>query len=103
VCVRRAPQEHGGEAITRPLSFSGSKLVLNYRTGPKGSVRVELQNAEGQPISGFAATDSQRLIDEETSGVARWERGSDLASLEGRPVRLRFVLNDAELFAFRFE
>jgi hypothetical protein len=93
----------GGEAITRPLRFGGAKLVLNYRAAPKGSVRVELQDAAGQPLGGFAATDSQVLQGDATSAVAAWSKGTDLASLADQPVRLRFVLNDAELFSFRFE
>src|SRR4029078_6972535 len=36
--VALAAGDKGGEAITRPLSFSGSKLVLNYHTGPKSAV-----------------------------------------------------------------
>jgi len=101
--VALAAGDGGGEAITRPLSFSGSKLVLNYRTASKGSLRVELQDADGQPIGGFTATDSQRLSGDATDVVESWSKGSDLASLAGQPLRLRFVLNEAELFAFRFE
>src|SRR6185503_6139886 len=36
-----------GEAITRPFTFRGETLVLNYRTGAGGSIRIELQDAEG--------------------------------------------------------
>ena len=92
----------GGEAITRPLSFSGSKLVLNYRAAPKGSLRVELQDAGGQPIEGFTAAESHRLSGDALDAVATWSKDADLESLAGQPLRLRFVLNDAELFAFRF-
>ncbi len=95
--------EGGGEAITRPLNFSGSKLVLNYRAAPKGSIRVELQDADGRPISRFSTTDSLRLNGDELNGVAKWSTGADLASLAGQPLCLRFMINDAELFAFRFE
>jgi len=31
-----------------------------------------------------------------------WENGADVQTLAGRPVTLRFVLRDAELFAFAF-
>ena len=93
----------GGEAITRPLEFSGSKLVLNYRAQPKGSVRVELQDADGKPLASFAAADSQPLTGDAITTTATWRGGHDLASLAGQPVRLRFVLSDAELFSFRFE
>ena len=93
----------GGEAVTRPLRFGGSKLVLNYKAAPKGSVQVELEDAAGQPLGGFAAADCQRLRGDATNAIAAWAKGTDLASLADQPVRLRFVLNDAELFSFRFE
>ena len=32
----------------------------------------------------------------------RWREGADLGALAGRPVRLRFVLREADLYAFRF-
>jgi hypothetical protein len=31
-----------------------------------------------------------------------WQSGPDVAALAGRPVRLRFVLRSAKLFAFQF-
>jgi hypothetical protein len=93
----------GGEAITRPVQFTGSKLVLNCRAAPKGSIRVELQDTDGQPISKFALADSQPLTSDSRDAVGSWNSGADLASLSNNPLRLRFVLNDAELFAFRFE
>jgi hypothetical protein len=31
-----------------------------------------------------------------------WPNGADVAALEGRPVRLRFVLSDADLYSFHF-
>jgi hypothetical protein len=101
--VALTANDKGGEAITRPLEFSGSKLVLNYKAAPKGSVRVELQDADGKPLAGHAAADSRSLGGDEFNAVAAWNQRNDLASLAGQPVRLRFVLADAELFSFRFE
>jgi hypothetical protein len=34
--------------------------------------------------------------------VVHWQGRSDLSALAGRPVRLRFVLKDADVFALRF-
>ena len=31
-----------------------------------------------------------------------WKSGTDLSRLAGRPVRLRFVLKDADVYAYRF-
>ena len=32
-----------------------------------------------------------------------WKGNPDLSQLAGKPVRLRFVLNDADLYAIRFK
>jgi hypothetical protein len=92
-----------GEAVTRPVTFSGKQLKLNYRAKGGGSVRVELQDAEGKAIAGFAAAESVPLSADSLSANAAWNLKGDLASVAGQAVRLRFVLHDAELFAFRFE
>jgi len=34
--------------------------------------------------------------------VVVWKKGADVGRLAGRPVRLRFVMKDADLFALRF-
>ena len=91
-----------GEAVTRPLKFSGRTLVLNYRTSGSGSVRVELQDLTGQPIAPFTA-DASLLRGDERAAKVSWSANSDLTQLTGKPIRVRFLLQDAELFSLRFE
>ena len=91
-----------GEALTKPLTFTGKSLVLNYRTSQSGSIQVELQNADGQPIGPFKI-DACRLTGNELAAKVSWGRNSVVSSLAAKPVRIRFVLKDAELFSFRFE
>jgi hypothetical protein len=92
----------GGEAVTRPLIFAGRLLEINYRTGAAGSVRVELQDETGSPIPGHALADCEEIIGDEIERVVAWRGGSDVSALAGRPVRLRFVLREADLFSLRF-
>lgn len=92
----------GGEFVTHPLLFDGSQLEVNYSTSAPGSVRVELQDASGQPIQGFDLHNAPELIGDEIERIYSWKSGSDLSSLRGKPVRLRFVLKDSDVFAFRF-
>jgi len=40
----------GGELITKPLIFEGERLYLNVDTSAGGTVRVEMQDASGQPF-----------------------------------------------------
>jgi hypothetical protein len=97
----RAPYE-GGEFVTRPLTFAGKELTLNVATSAAGGVRVEVQDASGKPRPGFTLGDSVESIGNEIERVVRWKAGSDVSSLTGTPVRLRFVLRDARLYAIRF-
>jgi len=101
--VALVADQRGGDAITRPLVFDGDKLVLNYRSPARGCLRVELQDAVGQPLKGFGIGDCRPLARDELAAVATWHGGSSLASLAGQSVRLRFNLQDAELYSFRFE
>jgi hypothetical protein len=92
-----------GELVTRPLRFEGSRLVLNYSTSAAGSVRIELQQPDGTPIPGFTLADAPELFGDEIEEAYRWKKGPDVSSLSGQPVRLRFVLQDADLYSFRFD
>jgi hypothetical protein len=92
----------GGELITKPLVFTGGPLVLNYSTSAAGSIRVEIQDADGTPIPGFTLDEFPERYGDEIEGVMEWTGGADVRTLAGKPVRLRFVLKDADVFSLRF-
>jgi hypothetical protein len=92
----------GGEFTTRPITIQGDSLVLNYATSAAGQVQIELQDEGGRPLPGFALADMAPLFGDELDAVATWKSGANLSSLAGKPVRLRFVLADADVFALRF-
>jgi len=92
----------GGEVVTRPLRFAGAALKLNFSSAAAGGIRVEIQNEEGRPIPGHTLDQSQPIYGDALDRKVTWKKGSDVSALQGRPVRLRFVLQDADLFALRF-
>lgn len=92
----------GGELVTKPLTFDGKELVINYSTSAVGSIRVEIQDKDGKPISGFAMDDCPEIYGDEIEKVVKWKAGSDLSSLKGKAIRLRFALKDADLYSIRF-
>ena len=92
----------GGELVTRPIVFDGEALRINFETSAAGSVQIEIQDAQGKPVKGFALADCPVLFGNSTDHAVEWKGEAKLADLAGRPVRLRFVLNDADLYAFRF-
>ena len=92
----------GGEMTTKPFIFAGGELEVNYSTSAAGSVRVELQDADGRAVAGRGLEECRALIGDEIERVVSWEDGSDLGALAGRPVRLRFAMRDSDVFSFRF-
>ncbi len=92
----------GGEFTSRPLKFKGSRLRINYSTSVTGSVRVEVLNHFSRPVLGFNLKDSEEIYGDEVDRVVSWGGKEDLGALEGEMVRIRFVLRDANLYAFRF-
>jgi hypothetical protein len=90
----------GGELTTKPLTFTGNRLLLNISTSAGGGARVELQSPDGRPLDGFGLDDCTEIIGDDLAFPVRW-RG-DLGALAGRPVRLRFVLRDADVYSYRF-
>lgn len=92
----------GGELITRPLTFDGSKLSLNFATSAVGSVQVEFQQPDGTPVPGFTLDDCPAVFGDSVERIVTWKSGSDVSELSGKPVRIRFVLKDADFYSFRF-
>ena len=90
----------GGECVTNPLTFDGRELRINFATSAIGSVQVELQDERGTPIDGFALADMEPIYGDELDRPVGWT-GGDLSRVARQPVRLRFVLSDADVWAWR--
>lgn len=92
----------GGEVITKPLTFTGRNLWLNFATSAAGQVQVELQSRDGKPISGFGLKECQDTFGDSLDRKVVWNSQGDLNSIVGQTVRIRFVLKDADLYSFQF-
>jgi len=111
----------GGELRTKPLVFRGDNLVLNVATSAAGHLRVEVQDVAGRALPGFSLDECPPIYGDEIEHPVRWTRvpldpkhypqyaeiarkaaERPLARLAGKPVRLRFVLKDADLYSLRF-
>ena len=92
----------GGELITKPIVFQGSRLSINFSTSAAGHIRVEVQTADGQPVKGFSLGDCYEIFGDSVQRIVIWKDGADLSRLAGQPIRLRFMLHDADLYAIQF-
>ncbi|MDA1018327.1 MAG: hypothetical protein O3A00_28215 [Planctomycetota bacterium] len=91
-----------GTLVTKPVTFSGDTLTMNYATHDGGEVRVELLSAAGEPIQGFSAGDSRPFAGDEIRQVVAWKSVAKLTELVGQPVKIRFLLKNADLYSFQF-
>ena len=92
----------GGEMITRPIHFSGSRLAINFSTSAAGSIGVEIQDESGRPLRGYSLEECPEIFGDSIQRMVSWERGSDLSHLAGSTIRLRFVVKDADLYSLQF-
>ncbi len=97
-----------GKVLTRVLSFEGKHLYVNlivakhnWGAGPV-RLKVEILDSAHTPIPGFTLDEADNLA---SSGKHRvsWNGKSDLSSLAGKPVQLRFMVRNAKLNSFQFK
>ncbi len=97
----------GGEVLTRPLLLSDSaasgpaELRLNFSTSAVGSVRVEIQDESGIPCPGYSLDDCDSVFGDELDRPVTWNGSTDVSSIVAKPVRFRFVMHDADVYAMR--
>ncbi len=100
--VALTAEDGAGGLVTPTIKFAGKSLALNYQTEPQGWVRVQLEDAQGQAIEGFESTSCEPLAGDAIDGLVSWKSAAKLASLAGKPVRLRIELKNAKVYAFQF-
>ncbi|MBQ7033879.1 MAG: hypothetical protein IJN25_09515 [Clostridia bacterium] len=92
--------DDGAVFVTNPISFDGKKLHLNFETSAAGSIYVDLLDADGNEIEGKTSFEIfGNAIDREVY----FADGSDFSEYAGKPVRLRFRMQDARLYSMKFE
>ena len=71
----------GGELLTKPHVFDGNALVLNFSSSAAGDVRVEVQDARGNVIEGFALADCHEVWGDDLARTVKWGGTTDVSSL----------------------
>ena len=92
----------GGDLITPPITFQGSRLELNLDTGAGGVGRVEVLDLLGAPIPGYTLAEADQLNGNSVRMLASWQGRAGVSALAGRPVRLHLKMRSAKLYAFQF-
>lgn len=95
IARRAGPQ--GGTFATPLIKLNAEAMTLNVDS-QQGEVRVQITDASGKPLPGFAFADCEPIKGDSLAAPVNWK--SQLATLKGQPVRLEFSIRNASLFAF---
>ena len=95
----RAGRKEGYIEIKTQIPANGNYLFVNADV--KGTLAVEVLDDNGQPMEGFTKKDciSMKKSDK-TKQMISWEKHPGVTSLVGKTVRLKFYLNQADIYAF---
>jgi hypothetical protein len=82
---------------TKPFTFEGSELEINFSSSAFGDVTVTVCDGTGNELDGYK---SIKIFGDSVSRKVRFEK--DLKLLENSPIRLKFELHDTDLYSFKF-
>jgi len=94
---------NGGTMVTKAFTFKGTALHLNFSAAAAGSILIEIQDIEGNPIPGFRLEECDEVFGDTVERRISWKNNYNVSSLQGLPVRLKFVMKDADLYSFIFK
>ncbi len=92
-----------GLAMTRLLSLSAARQLIVNVDARHGALRAEVIDEHIKPIPGFTVEESMATTTDGVSQVCRWKEHADLSGLVGQSVRIRFYLQNADLYAFQLK
>ena len=88
-----------GTLTTKSIVFLGDTLVVNADANG-GTLTVEALDATDKIIDGFTRGDCVPITTDSTRHVVTWKGNPNCHLLQGRPIKLRFHLKNAKLYAF---
>ena len=84
----------GGAVMTKRFTLAGDTVEIN--AAAEGGLTVQVLDRSGKMMAqgrSFTGDDCHHRV--------TWEKGADLSALRGEEVALRFLLRDAEIYAFQ--
>ncbi|MFH1744143.1 MAG: hypothetical protein ABIH23_34505, partial [bacterium] len=94
--------DDGGTLVTKPLQLKGGTLCLNADASD-GEILVEIIDELGGIIEPYSLENCVAVTADGIRIPVGWNGGENLTGLDGGIIRLRFRLNNADLYAFWME
>ena len=89
----------GRNLVTRPFTFDGDTLKMNFATSARGFMKVKVLDENYEPFEGFWTTE---IFGDRVDSPIDFENGN-IADLKGKTVRLALELCDADIYSFIIE
>jgi hypothetical protein len=85
----------GGTMTTKALKYRGSRLLLNYRVRPGGTLTITVLNESGEVIG-----KSNSLSEDAVDAPVKWTQDP---GLQDGILQLRFTMRNADVYSLRFD
>ena len=82
-------------AETKPIVFSGGKMVINFATSARGSLYITITDEAGNSI------ESGELFGDSTERTVDFN--GELSAFSGKTVTVRFEMTECDLFSMQFK
>ena len=85
----------GGKLVTKPFTFEGESLEVNFATSAAGSLYISFLDNDGNRIVGY---ESCELFGDTVSRKVKFKKS--LLDLNGKKVRMEILMSDADIYSF---
>ena len=90
--------DNGAYAVTKPFVLENENMFVNFETSVTGGLVVEILDENGKEIEGYK---SYNIFGNTTNRPVEFEKS--LKDLIGKNIKLKFTMNDCNLYSFTFE
>ena len=88
----------GGTVLTKPVTFTGDSLKINFATSAVGYLKIAVCDLDGNELEGYH---SGELFGNSIARPVDFDK--PLQDLNGKEVRLKFTFSSCDLYSFVFE
>ena len=91
-----------GDLLTKKLTVTkdAKYLFVNADIEEGGSLKAEILDADGNVVKGYTADDCVAFTGDSCCQKITWNGSDDLSMLVGKGFRIRFVMENGELYSF---
>jgi hypothetical protein len=88
-----------GTLLTKPLQYTGGKLMINAKTRPDGFVKVELLDKTDRPIKNYEAIRCRVFKGDSLKAQITWKEKNTVPFAE-EGIKIKFLMKNATLYSF---